>query len=108
MLPGTGQPAVGDDVDRELVREGSQNLGGVVGGAIVDDDDLLRRPGLREDRLDGVRQVVGVVVGADGDRGRQVAVATRSTGTPATISSSCSPPLGPDLEPARRPTVTAA
>src|SRR5579871_6463583 len=43
---------------------------GVVGRAIVDDDDLIRQDGLRADAGDGIGDVPAIVVGRDDDADR--------------------------------------
>ena len=63
------------DVDRlahhpHPVRVARDHLGRIVGRAVVDDDDLAARRGLRQRRLDGRRDEATVVVVQDDDRDR--------------------------------------
>ena len=46
----------------------ARHIGRIVGGTIVDDDDLVRRMGLSQDRLNGTPQGGTIVVVRDDDR----------------------------------------
>jgi len=64
-VAGGGLSSIGLAEDADGCTEGFGDVGGVVGGAVVDNDDVIDRVRLGEDAAEGFRDEEGRVIGRD-------------------------------------------